>query len=134
MWPVDSNKNIIKMKSNSKDRNKFMTNVSMIPPNGQYGWVIVLSYAIANVSYEEIIFKIFIFKQTVARLSYLHLFARCFFQKLSVVSLMHSSFLFNSNCKFHSFSLFCLFFSSLYTVRWDSNNEQYWLNIQRKIR
>lgn len=69
-----------------------MTNVSMIPPNGKYGWIIVLSYAIANVSYEEIIFKIFIFKRTVMRLSYLHLFARCFFQKLSVVSLIHSSF------------------------------------------
>lgn len=87
-----------------------MTNVSMIPPNGQYGWVIVLSYAIANVSSDEIIFEIFIFKQTVASLSYLHLFARCFFQKLSVVSLMHSIFLFNSTVNFTHSLCFVYFF------------------------
>lgn len=38
------------MKPKSKDQHKFMTNGNMIPPDGKYGWIIVLSYAIANVS------------------------------------------------------------------------------------
>lgn len=41
------------MKPKSKDQHKFMTNGNMIPPDGKYGWIIVLSYAIANVSNKE---------------------------------------------------------------------------------
>lgn len=45
------------MKPKSKDQHKFMTNGYMIPPDGKYGWIIVLSYAIANVSNKEIFEK-----------------------------------------------------------------------------
>lgn len=41
------------MKKIPKEQNKFATSNSLMPPDGKYGWIIVLSYAIANVSYNE---------------------------------------------------------------------------------
>lgn len=39
----------MKSKSQRKPK-KSMNDLEMIPPDGKYGWVIVISYAIANVS------------------------------------------------------------------------------------
>lgn len=36
-------------KSNRKQK-KSITDLEMVPPDGGYGWIIVISYAIANVS------------------------------------------------------------------------------------
>lgn len=38
------------MTTKTKKQKKFITDLEMVPPDGKYGWVIVISYAIANVS------------------------------------------------------------------------------------
>lgn len=52
------------MKSKSqKQQKKSITDVDMIPPDGKYGWVIVISYAIANVREQRKVFLSLIFQK-----------------------------------------------------------------------
>lgn len=46
-------------KSNRKQK-KSITDLEMVPPDGGYGWTIVISYAIANVSEQRKNFLLFL--------------------------------------------------------------------------
>lgn len=104
----------LKMGSKSKDQQKYMKNVSMVPPDGKYGWIIVLSYAIANVSNKGekkmlLFLKILIFE--CCRRAYLISELVCelyFFQKNRR---SHFTSHFNSSYGFHSNLLLAFVYS-----------------------